>query len=602
MINIYKIRMINLYISILEENQNELIEIINFVLDFNSNKGIEEGFVFKIIGNQYVTSFIKDLIYKKIVNRRIEYELSLLGDVLFDIYKIRGMKYENKKFIINKTEFNITDDYLNLYFLIARLSLNNNEYNLVKEFEKKIKNEKSEITEFNFYFSKRELGLFEKIDTEKIKELNKFKNLLKSHDFYCEDYYDYNEFINIFKKKLKSLAFKQQKKVFKEKKKIMNKLANSNLTDIFYSFVVLEKYRGLKDVSEKENKYITRFLSEEQYSINKFNQEFGQDSFQETVKFIINEGMANPNEEEFDNVMNRLIKHYGEKDFRKKSTEKLEKYLKNNGILDNKKLENDLDNNDYISSIEKDDLDVDDKNTFNIELDLFGLLKSKTSENIYPILEYLKKYDNLTLNNTLKNIYDDMEDILGSSYLLYTVSFFHDLKPEFELLQEYYINSLDKGVIDQFYHDEWQNDDLDEENLEEELFEDMEIKSIEEEFIITTNDFLEEWNSYYKLFRNNILQKEDNLKFIYLMILSIDNNKEMDKNILNLKLLIKYIFNEINELINVLDDLKFLNDQLENLKDKEMKNQYNNIRKFINKWRRNISSFKRVCKIHLGID
>jgi hypothetical protein len=576
---------IDLYISILEENQNELIEIINFIIDFNSNKGIEKGFLFKITGNQYTTSFIRGLISKDIVSRRIEHEPCLLGEILFDIYEARGVKYLNRGFMINGMEFEVIDDHLNLYFLIARLSLDDGENNLLKEFEEKIKSEKSDSYEFNFYFSNRELGLFEKIDTRNMREITKFKDFLKANDFHLECYYDYKEFTSIFKKELESLALKEYKNVIKERKKVMNKLANSNLTDIFYSFVVLEKYGEKRVVSEKEKEYIDRFLTEEQYSINKFNQEFGQNSFQETVKFIINEGIANPNEEEFDNVMDRLVEYYEEKDFTRRSTEKLGEYLKDNGIL-----ENGLNIENYKA------MDLD-------EFGLFNILKLRTSENIYPILEYLKKKEDSELNNLLKKIHDDLDDVLGNSYLLYITSFFHDLKPELELLRDYYINLLDNGVIDQFYHDEWENDEMD--NIDEEdLLKKTELKSIEEEFIISTNDFLEEWNSYYKLFRGNILQKEDNLKFIDLLILSMgkDNLGMLDRNTLNLKLLIDHILGEIDEVIKALDDLKFLNDHLENLKGKEMKEQYDTIRKFINKWRRNVSSFKKTCKTHLMVD
>ncbi|GAA5819377.1 MAG: conserved hypothetical protein [Methanobrevibacter sp. CfCl-M3] len=597
LINIY-IRVINLYISILEENLDELIEIINFVLEFNSNIGIDEGLLFKITGNKFVISFINDLISKTMINRRVKYEPYLLGEILFDIYETRGIKYKNCSFIINEIEFEVSNDYIKLYFLIARLGLNDDDNNLIKEFENKIK--KSDIQEFNFYFSKREIGLFEEIDTDKIKELSKFKNLLKANGFYYKDYYDYNEFETLFKNKLENLALKEQKKLNKEKKRIMSKLSNNNLTDIFYSFVVLEKYRLKKDTSEQEKDYINRFLSEEQNTINRFNQEFGQNSFQETVKYIINQGMANPNEEEFDNVLSRLKKYYEEKDFTNKSMKTLEKYLENNGIIKNKALKDKLNikNNNNLK-IGK------DKSTFNDELNIFGLLdilKTKNPESIYPILQYLKKEENSELKNVLKKIYHELEDILGNSYLLYIISFFYDLKPEFELLQGYYIKLLDNGVIDQFYNDEWQKDDFDEENLEE-LFEDDEVTSIEEEFIISTNDSLEEWNSYYKLFRTHILQNEDNLKLINLMVLSKDwSNLKIDKNILNLKLLTSTIFNEMNEVIAILYDLKFLNDHLENLKDKEMKKQYNDIRKFINKWIRNINSFKRLCKLHLVFD
>ncbi|MDR1819630.1 MAG: hypothetical protein LBR15_05215 [Methanobrevibacter sp.] len=604
LINIY-IRVINLYISILEENLDEIIEIINFVLEFNSNIGIEEGLLFKITGNKFVISFINGLISKTIVNRKIKYEPSLLGEILFDIYETRGIKYKNGSFIINKIEFEVFNDYIKLYFLIARLRLNDDGNDLIKEFENKIK--KSDIQEFNFYFSKREVGLFEKIDTDKIKELSKFKNLIKTNGFYYKDYYDYNEFETLFKNKLENFALKEQKKLNQEKKKIMSKLSNNNLTDIFYSFVVLEKYRLKKDTSEQEKEHINRFLSEEQNTINKFNQEFRQNSFQETVKYIINQGMANPNEEEFDNVLSRLKKYYEKKDFTNNSMKTLEKYLTNNGIIENKTLKDKLNQNNHILAIKNNnDLNIGkDKSTLNDEFNVFSLLdilKTKNSESTYTILQYLKKEANLELKNILKMIYSELEDILGNSYLLYIISFFYDLKPEFELLQGYYIKLLDNGIIDQFYTDEWQKDDFDEENLEE-FFEDDEVKSIEEEFIISTNDFLEEWSSYYKLFRTNILQNEDNLKLINLMVLSKDwNNLKVDKNILNLKLLTNTIFNEINEVIDILHDLKFLNDHLENLKDKEMKKQYDDIRKFINKWIRNINSFKRLCKLHLVFD
>ncbi|MDR2830612.1 MAG: hypothetical protein LBB45_06235 [Methanobrevibacter sp.] len=578
--------MINLYISILEENQNELIEIVNCIINFNSNIGIERGFLFKIIGNQYVASFINELTSKNRVDRRIEDKPCLLGDVLFDIYESRGIKYVDKKFIVHRKEFNVVNDYFNLYFLIARLSLHDEENNLLEEFEEKIKDEKSNFHEFNFYFSNRELGLFERIDTEKMKELSELKNLLKANDFYFEDYYDYNKFAHIFKRKLESIAFKEQEKLIKKQKKIMNKLANSNLADIFYSFVAIEKYRRKRNISKKENEYINRFLSEEQYSINRFNREFGQNSFQKTVNFVMDEGMANPSEEEFDNVMNRLIEYYEEKDFTNKSIESLEKYLKNNGILENEHLKNRLNIDENIISV------VDD----------FDLFNSFNSLNIYPILEYLKKEEDSELNNVLKKIHDDLKDILGNSYLLYVISFFHDLTLELELLQNYYIDLLDNGIIDQFYHDEWQNDEVD--DLDEEKLEDVGLKSMEDEFIVSTIDFLREWNSYYKLFRTNIFQKKNNLKFIALLILSMDNDKlgKLNNIILNLKILVKYIYNEIDEIINILDDLKFLNDHLENLKGNEMRKQYDTIRKFINKWKRNVYSFKRTCKTYLLID
>lgn len=573
---------------------------MNFVIDFNSKLGIEKGFLFNIIGNQYAKLFIDKLISKKIVNRRIKHVPCLIGDILFDVYTNRGYKYEDENFIISDLRLKVVKDYFSSYFLIARLALTDEKNDLIKEF----KMEKTRNQDFNFYFSIRELGLFEEIDTKKMKELGNFKDLLKSNDFYIKEYYDYNVFAELFKKKLNHVLFGEDKKLNKQKRVLLNKFQNTNLSDTFYSFVILEKYYKKENLSKKKREYIDRFLNDERYSINNFNHEFGKNKLEDTVNFIIDEGIANPNKSEFHHAVERLVKFYDEKDFNEDSVDKLEEYLEDNGILENKKLEEEITNSDYNLFLDNQELikEIDDEEREYSELGDFGLFKNldlEKCETVFAMLQYLKKEEDCELNDILKKLCDDLENILGNNYLIYLSSFFFDLRGELDVFLEYYIQLYDDGLIDDFYHNDWEELEItnpDIEDFQEELFNNDEIQSIEKDFIISTNDFLQEWDSYYNIFKDKILKKKNELKLIGLMVLFINDSLGKNQTIrskTNLNILNKFIIKKIDEIIIVLDDLKFLNDHLENIVGKEMKNQYNTIRKYINKWKRNVSQFKR---------
>jgi hypothetical protein len=447
-----------------------------------------------------------------------------------------------------------------------------------------------------------------------MKELSNFKDLLKTNNYYIKDYYDYNVFGEIFKKKLNHIIFEEDKKLNKQKRVLLNKFQNTNLSDIFYSFVVLEKHYKKENLSKKKRKYITRFLNDERYSINNFNHEFKKNKLEDTVNFIVDEGIANPSKNEFYHLVNKLVKYYDEKDFNENSIDKLEEYLENNGILENKELEEKLNNSDYNLFIKDQELikEIDDKGTNDNEIDNdtneakelndFGLFKNldfEKFETVYPMLQYLKKEKDIEFKNILKKICLDLENILGNNYLIYLSSFFFDLKQELDMFLDYYIKLYDDGVIDEFYQDDWDEIEItnpDVEDFQEELFNNDEIQSIEQDFIISTNDFLEEWDSYYNILRDKILKKEDEIKIIGLMILFINENLRKNQSTnskTNLNIINNFIIKKTDEIINILDDLKFLNDHLENIRGKEMKNQYNIIRKYINKWKRNINQFKR---------
>ncbi|KZX16771.1 hypothetical protein MBCUT_06350 [Methanobrevibacter cuticularis] len=639
------VKIINIFISTLPNTKNELLEFIKAIIELNSRIKPEKLVLFKIIGNSYAKDFISQLILKEEKSEKKIKELENLSpisisDVLFDKYEACDYQFKEGCFKIKGIEYSLIENYSNIYILIARKSLQDDEYDLIREFKSFDKEKEKSF----FYFSNRENSLFENYNQNPLKTVHGFKKSLKSEGYKYTSYYDSEEFYKLIKKQLTDIIY-QEKRTAKRTRLFdhYTPLINENLSSIFVLLTSIGKYLYNFKPKKIEQDAISELFEENEYPLKEYVEGFGKNSLEDTAIYLIEEGFIHLTNKECKSAVHDLTELYLRKKEAEKIINEIEEYLSNNAFLDNNELKNEMNQNNYLDIIknaneksEDDKLEdkqsndekviyeelkdkkleygqSDDEKLGYKELDDFKLFEEfdyKNSLRRFSFILYMKDNENSEIHKIIEKMKKELKMPSINSYFLYLTSFFFDLNEKLELFTAYYSELINKKIVDDFYNSEWEEKEEDIDNpdeLSEELKEDIDnpdelsgelkedvVKNINkeeseyDEFIISTSDFLDDWTQYYSMFRKEILKPfEVNIKLAILLNSLIE--EENDKKLLfRFRQLTKYLTYEINISLDNLNSLKGMNDTLQDLKNKKIEDQYNIIRKFINKWRKNI--------------
>ncbi|KZX16210.1 hypothetical protein [Methanobrevibacter filiformis] len=500
-----------------------------------------------------------------------------------------------------------------------------------------------------------------KTNANKEKKIEKFKKELKNEDFNYMNFYGEKQLKNIIKKELldiiSNLKYNFKKKT-KEIKISSRTYATDHQYPIFYILTAIGKY--LITYNPKENTptkiAINDFLKKHSLIVNEYNSSFLKNSITDSAKHLMKTEMINPSIKDSKSIINSIIQEYNEKKESEKVIEEIERYLHDHGFNDNEKLNKKIKNNAFLKFIEKNNENSEESDNLDEieelgEFSDFGLFKRFDYKNLYtitPILEYIyynknddkkynknddkkynknddKKYNKNDDKNEnqvneeehfirkfLKDIKKELKRPEINPYLMYLTSFFYDFNEELSYFQDYFVELFVNGTIENFYEiedDEFEKEIQDYEEsseVEDDFYKEFEhdlFKDIDEtesdigQFIIATNDFIDDWSSHYSILQEKIIKPfNNNIKLLIIFILYI-NSENHDSYLYKLYVLMDYLQYELQISLSYLNDIKELNESLNEIKVKKINKQYDILRKSINKWKTNIRKIKKGIEI-----
>ncbi|MDR3222730.1 MAG: hypothetical protein LBT66_03185 [Methanobrevibacter sp.] len=371
---------------------------------------------------------------------------------------------------------------------------------------------------------------------------------------------------------------------------IEDDLSNDDLLFTVLMYILLEKYLDKEKLSDNEKKYMNRFFNAKPNIMNDCKKIYGEENFQDIIDEL-NDDVVVPTEEDLKEMVSQLVKVFEKKEFEDNEFHKLDEYLNENYFFEkNKELKKELKKKNYYSLIKDKNLRKSIRNLNFIE-ELIVEEFFINRKDLKVIIKCLEIKDS-ELNIVLNKIYDDSKSILGNSYLLYVVLFLYDLYIDLIPFNEYY-ESFSEEDIYQFYEEE--NKVNEENNLNEEI---LKYSSIEQDFIITTNKFLEILYEYYELFQKNIMKNINNLKLIRLMLLHIEKDimdgDKVGKPTMNILIFQRFINEDAHNAIYKLKDVYMYNEVFRDLKNENMKNQYELVRDCVVSLESDITKFREV--------
>lgn len=225
----------------------------------------------------------------------------------------------------------------------------------------------------------------------------------------------------------------------------------------------------------------------------------------------------------------------------------------------------------------------------------FDYLKGNDLFNKYDYKDYSSKdnqilvkeliYHKNSVNNEIYQVISKLKDKLKfttpNNFIFLMITFFESLEFDVENFGNFLQN---------FYDEDIDNSDEDRDYINNE--------SKVEKCLEKVKSYLEDWDIEYKEFRKHLLKEADfhyNLISLLESVIYGENEEEYDLyNLIQLLLYLEYV---INKTLDNFDYLKYNNDKLSKSTIEDVQNQYNKLRKSINKWIRNIKILKKGLNI-----
>ncbi|MDR3063325.1 MAG: hypothetical protein LBU40_04200 [Methanobrevibacter sp.] len=641
----------------------------------NSTIASMQGVLFKIIGNEYIKNLeIKNL--KKGVKKRFlvskedilffedeNTQFKVKGKYFIKIKKLESLKAKQKKqknvlkdTNIIKTSYKIQDNWENVFIIIAGKKLKNEKYSLNRDYRGFRKTK----AKFLIYFTEKE-ELMDENNQFYQRRLNKFKKQLKNNNYDFKNFYSNNELLTFVKKDLMDIIATSKEKIGKNKITDKIKINKStvdcnNQYSSFYILTAIGKYLIENKITKKEKIAIDNYLENHQAILNEYNKTFLENSLINSAKHLIKTKIINPSKNDSKRIVKSIEGNYEKEKNLEKLILKIEEFPLKHGFSEDSLLKEKIITNNFINRLENQNEELNNENfedddgfknndCFESNEDYgsyhdFELLKEfniNDLNTIYPLLEYIYQIKDSKLRVILEEIKKELNDKIEdkneyiNSHLMYLSTFLFDLNQQLSYFHGYLVDLYGEGIIENFFtieEEEFENEIRDFEEsipeeddfyseIEEEIFNEIEEKESNiADFIISTNDFLDDWNYYYNLFRDEFIKTlEINIKLLILTIVYMQikqedtaKNKENDDkeeketnrnkyDVNKIFILIDYIEYQIQISINYLQDIKQLNSSLENIKIKKINKQYDLVRKSINKWISNLNKVQKSLKI-----
>jgi len=392
-----------------------------------------------------------------------------------------------------------------------------------------------------FYFSFREASLFDKINVKEIKKADKLKKYLKDKVFH-ETYDSVEEFEYKFRIDIATVVGQIAGEFDNNnygndvnKKSNISNNKNSDSQPKTFADLALNMYKSAHNLPED--------ISDEELSKHMDEHLNFDDDFN-------NGGVLELDQNSFDAIREDIIS----------SSIELTEFENKYEFLENNKLFNQYDYNmavchENYKIIKQLISNSNDKNT--------GI--NNASE----------------LNNVILELKERLKFTIANNFIFTLICFFNNL--------EYDAKDFARYLTDLYEDDK---------DFSVFLKNDSNIN----ELITEYGEYLENWDLEYNNFKVVVLKKLDfhlNLISLFDYFLyeeNYDKNEEDETDVYNLIQLLLYLNFQIDKALDNLDFLAYKNNELSGIDNEDIINQYNKLRKFINKWIRNIKIVEKGIK------
>ena len=393
-----------------------------------------------------------------------------------------------------------------------------------------------------FYFSFRETSLFDKINPKEIKKADRVKKYLKENVFH-ETYDSVEEFEYKFKIDIATVV--GQISGESNNKKSDDKINNESSGD-----------KANKNDSQSKPKCFADLAIDFYKRINELPEDISDEDLskyiEENMNFDndFNNGDLELDQNSFDAIREDIIS----------SSIELTEFENKYEFLENNKLFNQYDYNVAVCP-----------ENYKIIKQLINNSNDKNT-GINNVTE---------LNNVILELKERLNFTIANNFIFTLICFFSNL--------EYDAKDFARYLTDLYEDDK---------DLSVFLKNDSNIN----ELITEYGEYLENWDLEYNDFKDVALKKLDfhlNLISLFDYFLyeeNYDKNEEDETDVYNLIQLLLYLNFQIDKALDNLDFLAYKNNELSGIDNEDIINQYNKLRKFINKWIRNIKIVEKGIK------